>query len=245
MPNYKLLAIDLDDTLLNSNKEISDQNKYWVAKAVEAGVTVIFATGRGIQRVEHLKRDLDLHGPMVLLNGAEVWQAPNQLLYRRFLQHHDIQLLYRRAEAKGAATWGYSVQSLTRFTDQPEKLLEEQWMKFGIRHESPEVIAHLKDDLSELDTITVTSSAINNLEISAKGVSKEIGVQKVCDYLQFEREDVMAIGDNLNDLQLLQYAGLGIAMGNADDQIKRIADHVTDTNEHDGVATAIKRYLLN
>lgn len=118
-------------------------------------------------------------------------------------------------------------------------------MKFGIRHESPEVIAHLKDDLSELDTITVTSSAINNLEISAKGVSKEIGVRKVCDYLQFEREDVMAIGDNLNDLQLLQYAGLGIAMGNADDQIKRIADHVTDTNEHDGVATAIKRYLLN
>ncbi|WP_186673605.1 HAD hydrolase family protein [Sporosarcina sp. BP05] len=75
-------------------------------------------------------------------------------------------------------------------------------------------------------------------------MSKESGVRRVCEYLNIEMESVMAIGDNLNDFKLIQSAGLGIAMGNADDKLKQVADRVTALNEEDGVAKAIKRYLF-
>ncbi|OZU88290.1 phosphoglycolate phosphatase [Virgibacillus indicus] len=244
MVNYRLLAIDLDETLLTRDKRITDVTKHWISKAAEAGVIVIFATGRGLQKIGEFRDELELDTPMVLVNGAEVWKKPGQLLDRYYISKDDIRELHNLAIKAKASYWGYSVESLTGPGTWTEEMFKRDWMKFGIRHNEHQVMDQLRTQVENSPSIEVTRSSISNMEFSLKGITKESGVRKVCEYLGVEMENVMAIGDNLNDLRLIQSAGLGVAMGNADDQLKQAADVITDTNENDGVAKAIQRFIF-
>ena len=244
MKKYRLLALDLDDTLLTKDKQISVENRKWINKAREAGVTVMFATGRGMQTVEHLLEELALSGPMVLVNGAEVWAGASNLLERHYIGKEDIRILHSLAEKAGAQFWGYSVESLTHKKDWKDEMFDCNWMKFGIRHNDLSVIKQLREQAKMLPNIDVTRSANTNMEISLSGISKESGVRRICDHLRIEMDEVMAMGDNLNDSRLIQAAGFGIAMGNADPELKNVADAITGHHEQDGVADAIKRYLF-
>lgn len=245
MKRYRLLALDLDDTLLTKDKQISAANKKWIDKAHQAGVTVIFATGRGLQKVEYLLEELALSGPMVLVNGAEIWAEKGKVLERHYINREDIHILHDLAERADAKFWGYSVESLTHKRDWTTEMLDRSWLKFGIRHDDLAVINQLREAADQLPNISVTRSAPFNMEVSFKGISKGSGVRRLCDYLDIKMTEVMAIGDNLNDIRLIKAAGLGIAMGNADPELKRVADAVTDHHEKDGVAKAIQRYLFN
>jgi len=118
------------------------------------------------------------------------------------------------------------------------------FFKFGMRSDDPQVIHHLRKKLQGYETIKVTWSNTDLVEISRKGVSKETGVRLLCDHLGIDLSEVIAIGDNMNDFELISAAGLGVAMGNAQPELKAIADEVTDTNENDGVAKAIQKYVL-
>ena len=244
MVNYRLLALDLDDTVLTKSKEISDENKKWIAKAEEAGVVVIFATGRGKERVEHIRQELDLETPMVLANGAEVWKGPDVLLERHTIEREDIRYLYDIAKKHGARFWGYHNEKLIRGRDWTEDTFDLDFVKFGMKHQDKEVLEQIRKKLHAHQSVKVTQSAETNIEISQQGVSKESGVRKVCEHLGLEMKDVMAVGDNLNDMELIQKAGLGVAMGNGEDSLKKVADEVTTTNEKSGVAQAIKKYLF-
>lgn len=243
MVNYQLLALDLDETLLTKDKRITDEAKLWVTRSVEAGVVVIFATGRGLQKIGEFRDVLEMDLPMVLVNGAEVWGKQELLLGRYYISKDDIRMLHNLALEAGASFWGYSVESLTGRENWTEEMFKRDWMKFGIKHDNPQVINQLKARIRS-NTLEITSSSPINLEFSQKGVSKESGVRKVCEHMGIDMKNVMAIGDNLNDLRLIRSAGLGVAMGNADDRLKEIADVVTDTNEQNGVAKAIERYLF-
>lgn len=246
MNHYRLLALDLDGTLLNDDKQISNKNKHAIKEAVAAGVTVIFTTGRGIQRVAHLREETGLDGPMVLTNGAEVWQDKDVLLSRHFIRQADIISLHEAAVDAGARYWGYSVDSFTKDVDwTAEETYRKKWLKFGLRHNDPAIIRRIQARIACLKHIEITSSAPTNLEISLKGITKKYGVEKICSRFGYEMKEVMAIGDNLNDFSLIQAAGYGIAMGNADQRLKGIADAVTDTNNRDGVAKAVAAYLLS
>ena len=97
--------------------------------------------------------------------------------------------------------------------------------------------------IQELDGISLTSSGFDNLEINAEGASKAAALQFLLDYLKLSLDDVLAIGDNLNDIEMLQLAGIGVAMGNACRELKKAADDVTADNDHDGVGEAIMKYL--
>lgn len=244
MAKYRLLAVDLDETLLTKDKRITKETKLSIARAEQAGVVVIFATGRGLERVENFLKELNLNNPMVLVNGAEVWKKPGQLWERHFINSEAIRTLYYIAEEAGAKYWGYNADGLVHSSDWTEGMLDLDWLKFGIRHDDINVINKIKEQVKGLKTLEVTSSAQTNLEMSAKGISKETGVRKVCKELNIKMKHVMAIGDNLNDFKLIQAAGLGVAMGNADDRLKEVADQITDTNEADGVAKAIQNFLL-
>lgn len=244
MPNYKLLALDLDGTVLTDDKKITQETRKWIRKAVDEGVTVIFSTGRGIQTTEAIWDDLALDAPMVLVNGAEIWKGPGQLWERHFIKRDDIRWLHEQAMRAGAKFWGYSVESLTHKKDWTEEMFERDWLKFGMHHPDLEEIERLRELLKTRESIEITRSAPINIEISLKGISKETGVRRVCELLGITMDQVMAVGDNLNDQRLIRAAGLGVAMGNGDDELKQIADVVTETNEEDGVAKAIERYLL-
>src|SRR5690606_31251745 len=109
--------------------------------------------------------------------------------------------------------WGYSVESLTGAKDWTEDMFERNWLKFGMNHKDEKVVQQLRYVLKSRSTIEITSSAPINIEISLQGISKETGVRDVCSILGISMDEVMAIGDNLNDQRLIQAAGLGVAMG--------------------------------
>lgn len=244
MTAYRLLALDMDGTLLTDNKMITEEAAHWIRLAGEAGVTVMFATGRGMQTAGSFWDELGLQSPMVLLNGAEIWEGPGRLHERNFLSREDIRKLHGLATGAGASFWGYSVESLTGSKHWSDEMFSRDWMKFGMHHNDLAVIHQLREEVRSWGHLEVTRSADINMEISLRGISKASGVKKVCDLLGIAMDQVMAVGDQHNDMTLISAAGLGIAMGNADEELKRAADGVTDTNERNGVAKAIQKYIF-
>jgi len=243
--NYKLIALDLDGTLLTDDKRISEESKLWIHKAVESGVTVIFSTGRGIQTTKALWDELGLKSPMVLLNGAEIWEAPGQIKERTLLPQDTVRRLYEVAVSRGEWFWGYSIESLTSGENWTSELFQQHWMKFGIGSRNAQVLADIQGELDGWGTLEITRSAPINLEIAVKGISKESGVRTVCDLLGIEMSQVMAIGDSDNDLRLLKAAGLGVAMANGEEHVKSAAGAITLSNNEDGVAAAIKKHIFH
>ncbi|MFD0959237.1 Cof-type HAD-IIB family hydrolase [Paenibacillus chungangensis] len=241
---YKLIALDLDGTLLTDEKQISEENKKWIQHAVNNGVKVIFSTGRGCQNTKGFWDELGLDSPMVLLNGAEIWEGPGKLKNRIFLPRDTIRRIHAIAAELGEWYWGYSVESLTGDKDWTPEMLKRDWMKFGIGSNDQQKLAEIKKELLSWGTLEITRSASTNIEISIKGVTKESGVRQVCQMLGLTMSDVFAIGDSDNDAKLLKAAGLGVAMANGEEQIQSIADVITATNNEDGVAQAIRKYVF-
>ncbi len=246
MANYRLLALDLDGTVLTKDGQITDETKIWISRAIAAGVVVILATGRGLhQEIEVFREALGLDTPMVLANGGEVWEGTGKILERYYINKEDIRMLHSISTEAEADFEGYSVEKgLDEMNMWTDEMFDVDWITFSVRHENPLALNQLKKQVKDSATLEVISSAAATMDFSLKGISKESGVRKVCEHLNIEMESVMAIGDNLNDLKLIQSAGLGIAMGNANDKLKQVADKVTTSNEEDGVAKAIKKYLF-
>ncbi|MEH7234952.1 Cof-type HAD-IIB family hydrolase [Bacillus sp. JJ1562] len=241
---YRLLALDLDGTTLNDNKEITPLTKYWVKKAVENGVIVSIATGRGRLTAEVIRNELALSSPMVFLNGAEIWKTQDDLFERHYLKTRDILELHRLATETDSWFWGHTEDRFIRKPDWQDEDVNEKWMKFSLLNNNVTLIEKLKLELESWGHLEVTQSEDNNLEISTKGITKEYGIRKVCSLLDIELENVMAIGDSFNDLQLITSAGLGVAMENAATEVKNAADVITSSNEKDGVARAICQYIF-
>jgi 5-amino-6-(5-phospho-D-ribitylamino)uracil phosphatase len=244
MDAIKLIALDLDGTLLTDEKTVTAETKLWIRRAVHSGVTVMFSTGRGIQTAGSIWDELELNSPMVLLNGAEIWEGPGRFRKRTFLPRKTVRRLHAAAVSHSAGYWGYSVESLTGSREWTEEMFERDWMKFGIKHDDQAVLAAIRRQLEGEEALTITASAPTNLEISVQGVTKESGVREVCEMLGIAMNEVMAVGDSDNDVCLLCSAGLGIAMGNAEEHVKSIADAVTGFNNDGGVAQAIRRFVF-
>ncbi|EHB66046.1 MULTISPECIES: Cof-type HAD-IIB family hydrolase [Paenibacillus] len=241
---YKLIALDLDGTLLTDEKQITQETKRWLQYAIDHGVKVMFSTGRGLQTAQGLWDELGLDSPMVLLNGAEIWEGPGRLKKRVFLPRDTVRNIHAIASERGEWYWGYSVESLTGDKEWTPEMFERDWMKFGIGSHEQQKLAEIKEELLRWGTLEVTRSAPTNMEISVKGTTKESGVQEVCQMLGLSMSDVIAMGDSDNDAKLLKAAGLGVAMANGEDYIKSIADVMTATNNEDGVAQAIRKYVF-
>jgi 5-amino-6-(5-phospho-D-ribitylamino)uracil phosphatase len=240
---YRLLAIDIDGTLLNSEQRISESSKLWIWRAIEAGVTVMFATGRGLYSTEAYWEELNLHAPMVLLNGAEIWEGRGKLWNRFTIPSPIIRSLYELAASENVRFWGNCGDQLVSTNNWSEAFLEQDWTKFGIRDDNPEVLSRIAEQLLGWETLQIVSESYH-LELSAAGITKASGVKEVCKLLGIGMQDVMAIGDSMNDLDMLRQCGLGVAMGNAADITKRAAHVITESNDREGVALAIERYLF-
>ena len=240
----RLLALDMDGTTLNEDKEISSENRQWIQRALDAGVMVMFATGRPLQEVLSYKEELGLQTPMVLLNGSEVWSQTGECIERHFLNHDDLIELHHLAVKYGTWFWGYTMDGQVNKNTFKDEFLANEWMKFGIHSHDRGIIQEIRELIKGWNRLEVTSSNLNNIEINPKGVTKASGVKVIGKLFGIDMDQVMAIGDSLNDAPLVAEAGLGIAMGNAEDALKQIADGITESNEKDGVAKAIEKYLF-
>ncbi|WP_438446646.1 Cof-type HAD-IIB family hydrolase [Gorillibacterium sp. sgz5001074] len=242
-----MLALDMDGTLLNEEKEISGENRRWIGEASRAGIAVMFSTGRGRQSALPYAEQLGLETPMVLVNGSEVWRTPNELYKRTLMPLDWIRTMRKMALDYDVWYWAYAVQGIFNRENWPKTPEAEEamgWLKFGYYSENPVKLPAIRKTLEGWGTLEITNSHPFNIELNPLGISKASGLRDVCEFLGLEMSQVIAMGDSENDLSMIREAGLGVAMGNAQDEVKAEADAVTATNDEDGVARVIRRYIF-
>jgi len=244
MGNYKLIALDMDGTFLTEDKTVSQQNREAIEAAAAAGVTVMFATGRGIQNVLPYIEELDLQAPIVTVNGSEVWAAPGKLHHRSILDMRLVNDMHRLALEHDTWYWAYAVGEIFNKETWANDIAGKQWLKFGYYYEDIDVLEVIRKKLTGWDALEITNSHPYNIELNPKGIHKASGIRQVCGLLGIDMSQVIAMGDSLNDVSMIREAGLGVAMGNAQDEVKELADVVTVSNEEHGVAKIIEAYVL-
>lgn len=241
----KLLALDMDGTLLDGNKEISPENRRWIRKARESGVAVCLATGRGRHTLMPYYRELELDGyPFVAVNGGEVWRDGETLVSRKSLDPSLNRRFLDVAAASGAWYWAYGPDGYLTKDNWKSGFETEQWQKFGFYTEDRDALAWIVQQVSAMGPLELSNSDPNNVEVNPPGVTKASGLREVCRILGCRMEETIAIGDSLNDLAMIREAGLGIAMGNAQETVRQAADEIVANNEEDGVAMAIRRFIF-
>lgn len=242
---YRLLALDMDGTLLDDRQRISDTNAAWIRRAAEAGVIVCLSTGRSFESAVPYAVQLGLDTPMITVNGGEIWSKPYVLHRRTCLPAETVQRLYETALACGDVWfWAYATDGLYNREKWTSDVAGKMWLKFGFHTEDDELRRAILDEISAWGGLEITNSSPYNLEINPAGVSKAAGLAEVCRLVGCSLAETVVVGDSLNDLAAIRAAGLGVAMGNAQEAVKSAADVVTGTNEEDGVAQVIREYLL-
>lgn len=243
---YKLLALDMDGTLLNDKQEVTPMTAEWIRKAIDAGVHVCLSTGRSFYEAISYGEQLGLSTPMITVNGSEVWKKPYELHHREMMDKELVRLMVKLGKETGTWFWAYSVEGNYNQRNWDDSLIDtQQWMKFGYNTEDQEVRHQLITTLQDTNGLEITNSSPWNLEINPKGINKATAIERVCkELLGIEMSEVVAVGDSLNDLAAIKAAGLGVAMGNAQETVKEEADVVTASNNEDGIALIIRDYIL-
>ncbi|WP_195575750.1 Cof-type HAD-IIB family hydrolase [Paenibacillus sp. 1001270B_150601_E10] len=244
MSRYALLALDMDGTLLDDEQRVSDENREAIQEAQRAGVTVILSTGRGFVNAVPYADELGLTGPMVTVNGGEVWKTPHDLHVRHLLERNQVQRMYEITRKYDTWFWAYSTKGIYNRDKWTAVIEEEDWLKFGYYNEDDDIRGKILDELHTIGGLELTNSSPYNIEINPLGIHKATGVQTVCDLLGLNMSQVVSVGDSLNDLAVIQQSGLGAAMGNAQDRVKEAANIVVATNNEHGVAELIRKYIL-
>jgi Cof subfamily protein (haloacid dehalogenase superfamily) len=270
---YKLLCLDMDGTLLNSEGKVSEKNLEAIRKAHEKGVKVTVCTGRLFASARYYAEMLGVKVPVIASNGAYIREKDNdRVIYKSNLGFDNLMqvlevlkkfnltyyfntfdtVLMERLDPNNA----YARINKSLPKDKQIKLLEVKDWEAALKHNEEELlkcicvdkdaerIARAKRELQNNKELEVVSSMYNNVEIMKKGVSKGRAVEVLAGFYNLRREEVMCIGDNENDISMLRYAGMGVAMGNGEDFVKEVADYITDTNNNEGVAKAIERFIL-
>ncbi|WP_433745088.1 Cof-type HAD-IIB family hydrolase [Falsibacillus pallidus] len=266
--SYKMIVLDLDDTLLRDDQTISERTKDALLKAQEAGVKVVLASGRPTEGMVWVAEELNLadYGSFILsFNGSKIidWKTKEEI-YSRALSTETAHQLYdiSRREDVGILTYAdgaiiveeenefASVES--RLTGLPVKVVPS--FKDAVREpvvkalmlKEGERLAEVEKKLqAELDgSLSVMRSKPFFLEFTELGVTKGASLDYLIGQLGIKKEEMIAVGDSYNDQTMIEFAGLGVAMGNAPDDIKEIADYVTASNMEDGVAEVVEKFVL-
>ncbi len=265
-----LIALDLDGTLLDSSGEISIRNRQAIRAALNAGIRIVLVTGRGVATPIRLSQDLGLNLPIICCHGAltkdftanrTLGHIPVPLQYAKpiveYGEHHELSLAVYIEEAfywlEGDRMLrndvvGSSWQSVKTFSDVlhvaptlirffGEPSVDEVVRRFG---DWPLNFRHEQWDASTL----LSTGSFPEVAITSHEAGKREALARLCADFQIPRERVMAIGDSRNDLPMLRWAAVGVAMGNAAREVRESVRYVTENHDEDGVATAIERFAL-
>ncbi|WP_157047110.1 sugar-phosphatase [Liquorilactobacillus oeni] len=267
----KIVAIDIDDTLLNSQKKLTEPVKLAINKAKASGIKVVLCTGRPLSGVMSLLSELGLDhqdDQYVVSFGGSLVQTTNGKIISSdpltYIDYVDLEYLSRKKGLHFHAISNDRIYTANRdigeFTIHESNLVslnvsyrtpeEMRGIKIikAMFIDQPEVLNQaLKDyqDFASLeDRINFTRSTPYFYEANAVGINKASALKRLCKLLTLTSENVMAIGDEGNDLSMIKFAEMGVAMGNGIQAVKDCAQEITADNNHDGVALAIERYAL-
>ena len=289
---YKLMAIDLDGTLLNSYGEVSAQTREALLKAKEQGTEVILASGRPISSTESLALELGVDNYLISGNGAAVYDIKKQeVIYDRFLTKEQVLKIAKLCEEDSffynvytedeviASSLNYNilfyhkenvkkieerrthinlVQNIAKYIEESGK---EKFLKITVCDESQFIFNSIMKKLRQINGIDILEVAYMSkkkikqgtedvniqyyyTEITNQNVNKWTAIEFLLKKLNIDRSEVITIGDNMNDKEMIENANLGVVMGNSNPKMKEIGNVVVSDNNSDGVCEAIKKYVL-
>jgi Cof subfamily protein (haloacid dehalogenase superfamily) len=263
---FRLVASDVDGTLLRSDETLSLRNRAAVNAVIERSLFVI-ATGRPPRITHPIAEMLEHHGIAVCSNGAVTLDLSDESIIDTRLLSPEHAAAATEAIRSVLPDVGFAIDSLEGFGHEPpyqpmydmgrkvtiaplSELIKKPALKILFRHPTmdAEVLRALIEAVGDNGTITYGSTANvpqsrTLIEVMAPGVSKAAALQRICDRHGISAEDTIAFGDMPNDIEMLAWAGHGVAMGNGHDDTKAVANEITLTNDEDGVGVVLEREL--
>lgn len=270
----KMIGLDCDGTLLNDNKELTDYSRKVLERAIEQGIVIVVATGRPLTGIPKQVLAMEGVRYALTSNGARIVDMQENKVIsectmptktaRELLQMFSAYDTYKEVFIDGQ---GYAdredlervdeyvdTESMARYVRECRKPVEniaKLLQDDGIRVDKVHVMFRNQeermkafDEVGKVEGITTTCAISNNIEVNMLGVNKGEGLLRLGKLLGIERDEIMACGDGMNDLEMLKAVGFGVAVENAMEEVKKAADYVTDTNENNGVAKAIEKFAL-
>lgn len=266
---YKLLALDMDGTLLDRDKKISEENVAAIKKAKEIGVKVVLTTGRPLKGILRYLDKLNLTSDSdycITYNGSLIVNTgTKKVLSETYLEPEDLRFLYSLSRKLDV-----NIHALTKNGCISPKLSKYTKLEVDLNHIPFKKVdfSSVKDNIDLIKVMFVDEEykltpAANNLphevyekytvvrsepfflEFLNKKVNKGAGLKFLAEKLGIKQDEVISVGDAGNDIHMIKYAGLGVAMGNAFPKVKEIADYITLSNDCNGVAHVINKFILN
>ena len=268
--DYKLIVLDIDGTLTNSKKEITPRTKEALIKIQEQGVYVAIASGRPTPGTRKVAQELELSrfGNYVLsFNGGRVINCKTgEVVLDKTIPAKMAGVLCEEARQHGVGIMTYDSECALAGTDVIDEYMElearinsielkpvghfKDYVDFPVNKclmtGEPERMAELEKELKEkyAGSLNIFRSEPFFLELMPKGIDKAAVLKNFLPFLGITRDEVICCGDGYNDKTMIEFAGLGVAMANARDEVKEVADYITTSNDEDGVAEVVERYIL-
>ena len=264
---YKMLVLDLDDTLLTDDYRISARNKDLLIKAQEKGVKVVLASGRPTPAMLSFAEELRLAefgSFLISFNGGVITDLANKKnIFEQSLSKEEIHSLHDFSILNKAHIITYSNKGIISETN--SQYIEVEKKLTGLPHhkvesfkdevtgsavkcillEDPTHLKHLETKLKkERSDLNISISKPFFLEVTPKGIDKAASIHLLANLLGIKQEEVIAVGNAGNDLSMIQYAGLGVWVDNVSDDLRHHADVIVASNNEDGVAEVVERYIL-
>ncbi|MDY5540180.1 MAG: Cof-type HAD-IIB family hydrolase [Lachnospiraceae bacterium] len=267
--DYHMVVLDLDGTLTNSEKKVTERTKKALTDYMEHGGTVVLASGRPTYGIIPLARELhlDTYGGYILsFNGGQIISCEkNEVIYQKELPSGVPKLLGEKAKEHNVGILTYEGDHIV--TETPENIYAQKesfinkmpiqkiedfssYVNFPVTKclmvADGDYLARVEEQLKmELGSrYSILRSEPYFLEIMPEGIDKAQSLERLLAHVGIERKEMAAFGDGFNDRSMLVYAGLGVAMGNAQEPVKEAADYIAPTNDEDGVAWVIEHMIM-
>lgn len=266
---YKMIVLDIDGTLTNDEKRITPKTLDALKKAQERGIILVLASGRPAAGLERLNHELDMnrhHGILLSYNGGKVLDAQDgRIFYEKSIPAERAKAVLRHLEQFPVTPMTFESDCLY-VTDKNGYKVDYESSINGLRIEETSCPLSEFVDFSTVKILTASPnevlvsnmdaivkpfenefsfvmSAPFYLECNMKGINKAASLDCVCHSLGITQEEIISFGDAQNDITMVEYAGLGVAMGNACEELKAVADEITLSNNEDGIAVVLEKYL--
>ena len=289
---YKLVAIDLDGTMLDSFGQVTENTKEVIQKTIKKGTDVIIASGRPIDSIKTIAKEIGSNKYFIAGNGALIYDIQkDEVLYEKYMNKQKVLEIIKICEENSIAYNVYTnktilatslkynvlyyhkenlkkqeekrthINIVENMYEYIKKMNEEKFLKITICDNNKTVFNSIMrklekiSDVEILDVSHISRKIIEQgteaipieyyyTEISSKNVDKWNAIDFLISKLNIKKEEIIAIGDNMNDKNMIKEAGLGIAMGQSTPEIKKVADYITSSNVEDGVEKALKKFIL-
>lgn len=270
---YKLIVSDIDLTLINSKFLIPEYNAEMIKRAREQGVDFMLCTGSLFGSARPYAKILGLDTPIITSNGgitmdsltgeilfdtpisaakcAEIFNILDNLeVYYHFYSRNTFYTRKFLTESSYIMLMNKNLPAAEQFpaleiNDPAQTAKSDPVYKISVRCKNEDETNRFMKAFDKCKDIYITSSFTDNYEISTKGVNKGAALKKYAEFKGIKPDEILAFGDNFNDIQMIDYAGTGVAVANAVDELKVAADYITDSNENAGVGKAISHFIFN